>query len=140
MNHQDLDLVEALKSVISEHEEVIAAYLYGSAVRGGMRADSDIDVGILLADDVAPDYRYVVRMAGEIRSRCRLERDVDLRILNRRPIRFLNQVLRYGELVYVRDEKKRVEFEMGVLREYLDFKPFLSEYDRERRRRLIYGD
>jgi hypothetical protein len=39
------------------------------------------------------------------------------------------------------DEKKRaeVEFETGVY-EYLDFKSFLREYDRERRRRLIYGD
>lgn len=140
MNHHDSDLVEALKSVISEHEEVIAAYLYGSAAQGIMREDSDIDVGVLLADDAAPDYRYEVRMSGEIQSRCHLAREVDLRVLNRRPIRFLNQVLRYGKLVFVRDEKKRVEFETGVLKEYLDFKPFLREYDRERRRRLIYGD
>jgi len=140
VNHHDSDLVEALKSVISEHEEVIAAYLYGSAAQGIMREDSDIDVGVLLADDAAPDYRYGVRMAGEIQSRCHLAREVDLRVLNRRPIRFLNQVLRYGKLVFVRDEKKRVEFETGVLKEYLDFKPFLREYDRERRRRLIYGD
>ncbi|PXF57951.1 MAG: hypothetical protein C4B59_14185 [Candidatus Methanogaster sp.] len=136
------NLIESLKSVISGHDEVIAAYLYGSAVQGGagMRADSDIDVGILLADDTAPDYRYAVRMAGEIQSKCHLTRDVDLRVLNRRPVRFLNQILRYGELVFVRDEKKRVEFETGVLKEYLDFKPFLRVYDRMRRRRLIYGD
>ncbi len=140
VNHQNSDLIESLKSVISEHEEVIAAYLYGSAAQGIMREDSDIDVGILLADDAAPDYRYGVRMAGEIQSRLCIARDVDLRVLNRRPVRFLNQVLRYGKLVFVRDEKKRVEFETDVLKEYLDFKPFLREYDRERRRRLIYGD
>lgn len=140
VNHQNSDMIESLKSVISEHEEVIAAYLYGSAAQGIMRADSDIDVGILLTGRAAPDYQYEVRMAGEIQSRCRLARVVDLRVLNRRPIRFLNQVLRYGILVFVRDEKKRVEFETGVLKEYLDFKPFLREYDRERRRRLIYGD
>lgn len=134
------NMIESLKSVISEHEEVIAAYLYGSAAQGRMRADSDIDVGILLADDAVTDHRYVVRMARELQSRCRLDREVDLRVLNRRPIRFLNQVMRYGELVFVRDEKKRVEFETGVLKEYLDFKPFLREYDRERRRRLMYGD
>ena len=85
-------------------------------------------------------HRYGVRMAGEIQSRCRLARDVDLRVLNRRPVRFLNQVLRYGILVFMQDEKKRVEFETGVLKEYLDFKPFLREYDIECRRRLIYGD
>ena len=144
LNHQNSDLIESLKSVISEHEEVIAAYLYGSAAQRIMRADSDIDVGILLADDFAPDYRYGVRMADEIQSRLCLTRVVDLRVvdlrvLNRRPIRFLNQVLQYGILVFVRDEKKRVEFETGILKEYLDFKPFLREYDRERRRRLIYG-
>ena len=140
VNHQNSDLIESLKSVISKHEEVTVAYLYGSTAQGIMRADSDIDVGILLANDATPDYRYAVRMAGEIQSRCHLARDVDLRVLNRRPVRFLNQVLRYGKPVFVRDEKKRVEFETGVLKEYLDFKPFLREYDRERRRRLIYGD
>ena len=140
VNHRNLDLIESLKSVISEHKEVIAAYLYGSVAQGIMREDSDIDVGVLLADDAAPDYRYGVRMAGEIQSRCHLAREVDLRVLNRRPVRFLNQVLRYGKLVFVRDEKKRVAFETGVLKAYLDFKPFFREYDRERRRRLIYGD
>jgi len=127
VNHQNSDLIESLKSVISEHEEVIAAYLYGSAAQGIMRVDGDIDGGILLADDFAPDYQYGVRMADEIQSRLCLTRVVDLRVLNRRPVRFLNQVLRYGILVFVRDEKKRVEFETGVLKDYLDFKPFFCE-------------
>lgn len=130
-------MIEMLKSVIREHGEVIAAYLYGSAVHGNLRADSDIDIGILLTDDAVPDYLYTIRMAREIRSRCHLDREVDVRILNRRPIRFLHQVLRYGEIVFVRDERKKVEFETGVIKEYLDFKPFLMEYDRTRRGRLL---
>ena len=129
--------IELLKSVICEHKEVIVAYLYGSAVQGNLRADSDIDVGILLADDAVPEHLYAIQMAGEIRSRCRLDRDVDVRVLNRRPIRFLHQVLRYGEIVFVRDERKRVDFETEVINAYLDFKPFLREYDRMRRRRLL---
>ena len=128
---------EMLKSVIRDHDEVIIAYLYGSAVQGNLRADSDIDIGILLADDAVPDHLYTIRMAGEIRSRCRLDRAVDVRILNRRPIRFLHQVLRYGEILFVRDERKRVEFETDVIKVYLDFKPFLMDYDRKRRRRLL---
>ena len=129
--------IELLKYVIREHEEVLLAYLYGSAVQGNLRADSDIDIGILLADDAVPDHLYAIKMAGEIRSRCRLDREVDVRILNRRPIRFLHQVLRYGEIVFVRDERKRVDFETDVIKAYLDFKPFLREYDRMRRRRLL---
>ena len=128
---------ELLKSVIRDHDEVIIAYLYGSAVQGNLRADSDIDIGILLADDAVPDHLYTIRMAGEIRSRCRLDRAVDVRILNRRPIRFLHQVLRYGEILFVRDERKRVEFETDVIKVYLDFKLFLRDYDRKRRRRLL---
>ncbi|NMG82598.1 MAG: hypothetical protein GIS02_00100 [Methanosarcinales archaeon] len=135
--YESKDMIEMLKSVIREHGEVIAAYLYGSAVQGNMRADSDIDIGILLMDDAVPDYLYTIRMAREIRSRCHLDREVDVRILNRRSIRFLHQVLRYGEIVFVRDERKKVEFETSVIKEYLDFKPFLMEYDRTRRRRLL---
>ena len=124
---------EMLKSLIRKHDEVIIAYLYGSAAQGNLQADRDIDIGILLADDAVPDHLYAIRLAGEIRSRCHLDRAVDVRILNRRPIRFL----RYGEIVFVRDERKRVDFETGVIKEYLDFKPFLMEYDRKRRRRLL---
>lgn len=129
--------IEMLKSLIREHDEVIIAYLYGSGAQGNLRADSDIDIGILLVDDAVPDHLYAIRLAGEIRSRCRLDREVDVRILNRRPIRFLHQVLRYGEIVFVRDERKRVDFETGVIKAYLDFKPFLMEYDRKRRLRLL---
>lgn len=130
-------VMEVLKVVFSEHDEIVVAYLYGSAVHESLQADSDIDIGILLSDDFTPDYMYVVRIGEEIRSGCDLDREVDVRILNRRSIRFLHQVLRHGEIVFVRDEERRVEFETDVMKEYLDFKPFLREYDVSRRERLL---
>jgi predicted nucleotidyltransferase len=35
----------------ASHQEVIAAYLFGSTARGTHREGSDVDVGVLLADE-----------------------------------------------------------------------------------------
>ena len=53
-------------------------------------------------------------------------------ILNNKPIRFLNQVLRYGKLIFSRDEKERVRFETYITKTYIDMKPYFLEYDRMR--------
>lgn len=62
-------------------------------------------------------------------------RNVDVRVVNGAPIRFINQVLKYGKLIFAKDDKQRVKFETMAIDKYLDFKPFLSEYDRMRNKR-----
>jgi hypothetical protein len=42
--------------------------------------------------------------------------------------------LRYGKLIFSRDEKARVAFETHVTKAYIDFLPHYREYDRMRLR------
>jgi hypothetical protein len=124
---------EALKG----REEIVAAYLYGSTVKGYAGGDSDIDVGLLLREDFSADALYPARVAREIEESCRIDREVDVRILNGRGFRFLYQVVRDGELIFSRDEGERVGFEMYVVSRYLDFKPYYDQYDEKRRERIL---
>jgi predicted nucleotidyltransferase len=132
-----VQLKEGIKEVLKRHEEIIVAYLYGSTVKGYKEKGSDIDVGLLLKEDFEAEALYPVRIAGEIKKKCGLEQEVDVRILNERPYRFLHQVIREGEIILSSDERERVRFEASVVDRYIDFKPFYEQYDEKRRERLL---
>ena len=132
-----MQLKEGIKEVLKRHEEIIVAYLYGSTVKVYKGKGSDIDVGLLLKEDFEAESLYPARIAGEIKKKCGLEQEVDVRILNERPYRFLHQVIREGEIILSSDEKERVRFEASVVDRYIDFKPFYEQYDEKRRERLL---
>lgn len=129
-------LKEEVEKVLKRHREIIGAYLYGSTAKGYEGRGSDIDVGLLLREDFEADALYPARIAGEIREGCRLDREVDVRILNMMPYRFLHQVIKEGELILSTDDRKRIRFETSVVDRYIDFKPFYKQYDEKRRERL----
>lgn len=112
------------------------SYLYGSTVRGDNAKTSDIDIG-LLKEEFKEDALYPARIAGEIKRKCNLNQEVDIRILNNRPYRFLHQVIKNGEVITSRDENERVKFETSVIDGYIDFKPFYKQYDEKRKERLL---
>lgn len=51
---------------------------------------------------------------------------VDVVILNQAPLVLHNQVLKYGRLVYERDHRQRVAFEVRSRQAYYDFQPMLA--------------
>lgn len=132
-----MKLKEEIKEVLKGHEEILVAYLYGSTVKGYEGKRSDIDVGLLLKEDFEAEALYPARIAREIKEKCGLNQEVDVRILNKRPHRFLHQVIRGGEVILSTDERERVRFETSVIDEYIDFKPFYEQYDEKRRERLL---
>jgi len=132
-----MKLREEIKKVLKGHEEILVAYLYGSTVKGYEGKRSDIDVGLLLKEDFEAEALYLAQVAGEIKEKCGLDREVDVRILDKRPYRFLHQVIKEGGVILCRDEGKRVRFETSVIDGYIDFKPFYEQYDEKRRERLL---
>ncbi|MCK4474441.1 nucleotidyltransferase domain-containing protein [Candidatus Bathyarchaeota archaeon] len=132
-----MKLKEGIKEVLKKHKEILTAYLYGSTVKGYKGKESDIDVGLLLKKDFEAEALYPARIAGEIKEKCGLDQEVDVRILNKRPYRFLHQVIREGEVILSTDERERVKFETSIIDRYIDFKPFYEQYDEKRRERLL---
>jgi len=129
--------MEGVREVLKEHKEILVAYLYGSTVKGYEEKRSDIDVGLLLKEDFRAEALYPARIAREIRERCDLDQEVDVRILNEGSHRFLREVIKHGEIILSTDERERVRFETSVVDRYLDFKPFYKQYDEKRRERLL---
>jgi len=132
-----MQLKEGIREVLKGRKEILVAYLYGSTVKGYEGKRSDIDVGLLLKEDFKAEALYQAQIAGEIKERCGLDQEVDVRILNEGSHRFLHEVIKTGELVLSTDDRERVRFETSVVDRYVDFKPFYEQYDEKRRERLL---
>ena len=94
----DLDrIVEAIRQACRREDGIIAAYLFGSAGAGRMRADSDVDVALLLDSDREEDFAILL-FAANLERLC--GRPVDVVVLNRAGELLKYQVRRHGRLIF----------------------------------------
>jgi len=132
MNFEEIKKV--LAEILSEKEELIASYLYGSVIYSDFY--EDIDVGLLISDSFNPELMYEVKIAGKLEKKLqdtfRAIKPVDVRILNDKPLRFLFSMLKSSQIIYSRDDTKRIQFEAKIMKEYLDIKPHFEVYDNMR--------
>ncbi|MBI5850027.1 MAG: nucleotidyltransferase domain-containing protein [Planctomycetes bacterium] len=113
-----------------------AAYLFGSVARGQARADSDVDVGVLLSAGPPKTLSDFDRLADQQSQLTELlGREVDLVPLNGAPPDLLHRVLRDRVLLFDGDHERRIEFEIRARNEYFDLKPLIERYRRDVLRR-----
>ncbi len=129
--------VESIIKVLENEKDILFAYLFGSYARGTQDEKSDIDIAVYLIDEkiLEKDPLYPSRVAIRIENRLD-KKKVYVSILNGSTLRFRNQVLMNGKLLFSKDEKKRIEFETSSLDQYYDFKPHIDRYDAARLARL----
>ncbi|HXX78323.1 MAG TPA: nucleotidyltransferase domain-containing protein, partial [Ktedonobacteraceae bacterium] len=119
---------------------VNAAYLAGSlSTRTAFGHLTDVDIAILLMEQIKSDQflDYQLYFFSELAKR--LESDsIDVVILNQASLLLKLQVIKYGQILFSRDEKLRVSFETKAIMEYLDFKKF-DEIQNQALGRRLYG-
>ncbi|MBI2596679.1 nucleotidyltransferase domain-containing protein [Candidatus Daviesbacteria bacterium] len=132
--------LELLKQYFASQKDILVVYLYGSFASGGIHKRSDIDFGVLFEEEVTSFKRL-----GQIYSDlCGLKlpaepevRDIDLK----HPPVYLFNVIR-GQLVYSKDEVKRINFEVQAMSQYYDsqyFRDIKYDYMRKRIQEGTYG-
>jgi len=119
---------------------VEAAYLSGSLSKrttfGHIR---DVDIAVLLMSQIKADQflDYQLYFLSELSKR--LESDnIDVVILNQASMLLKLQVIKYGQILFSRNEKQRVTFETRAVMDYLDFKKF-DEIQNQALSRRLYG-
>src|ERR1700738_4844709 len=119
---------------------VKAAYLAGAlSNRTSFGHLTDVDIAILLMEQIKSDQflDYQLYFFSELAKR--LESDnIDVVILNQASMLLKLQVIKYGQILYSRDEKQRVMFETKAVMDYLDFKKF-DEIQNQALSRRLYG-
>lgn len=118
---------------------VNAAYLAGSlSSRTSFGHLSDVDIAILLMDQIKSDQflDYQLYFFSELAKRLESE-TIDVVILNQASLLLKLQVIKYGQILFTRDEKQRVSFETKAVMAYLDFKKLDEIQNQALNRRLV---
>ncbi len=132
-------LLRAVANAAESLPEIQAAFLFGSQASGRARADSDIDVGILI-DGVSaavdgPTLRRVIEaLAGHVAA----DR-LDVVILNHAPPALAFQVLKRGKLAFERDRTALHRFRVSTYARHSDFESTERFFRAVTRRRARAG-
>lgn len=104
----------------SREADLVAVWLFGSAVHDRMREDSDVDFALYYKPGIKTDWLAIGELSYDLEAI--LGRKVDLGRLNSRNLVYAMQALRTGRLVYSADEKAVLAFASHLQSLYLDFK------------------
>lgn len=114
----------------AEAEGLAAAYLFGSVARGTARPESDVDIGLLYAEEPPPGLEGLAfHLEAELERL--LHRPVQVVVLNHAPVDLARRILRDGKLLLDHDRSRRVGFEVRTRREFWDLEPVLRQYRRQ---------
>ena len=121
-------LLKPLKAYFEGRGDVAFAFLFGSAAKGGVRKEGDIDVAVYFWPEKDIDWEaFEKRFEGEANIGLDLERllkkEVDLVVLNRARATLADEVLRDGIPLIIKDR--------GLLMDFLCIVSDEAEYVRE---------
>ena len=106
---------------------ITTAYLFGSFVTDA--PFSDIDLGVLIKNDRAKTIFFEFELENRLEKI--FKHSVDVRILNRAPLSFCQNVIRHGKVILDRDPNLRADFEGNIMKQYFDYSRFRKQYLKE---------
>lgn len=131
-------LQRAVASAAESLPEIQAAFLFGSQASGRARADSDIDVALLIdRDSTGVDTRRQLRrVIAALAAHVAADR-LDVVILNDAPPALAFQVLKGGKLAFERDRTALHRFRVSTYARHSDFEPTERFFRAATRRRAL---
>lgn len=113
----------ALVAYLATQPDIAAAYLFGSWATGGVHAQSDVDIAILLtrADDALAIAARRLQLINALAPFADCEMDVV--ILNTASTLLQHEVVRCRRLLYEADRMARLDFEVRAGKQYADEQP-----------------
>lgn len=119
-----INIINRARQVLERSNSVLFAYVFGSWAIGRVSPGSDVDIAIFASKELG--WKDLVSMAMDLEDSLGLK--VDLVYLNKAPLLLAYEVVSKGILILDRDPERRVDFEVRAIREFLDFKPRLTQY------------
>jgi predicted nucleotidyltransferase len=111
----DAELLETLERYFSKRNDIAFAFLFGSATRGKIRKEGDIDIAVYFRPDKGVEWEnFSKRYKGENRIALDLERllkkEIDLVVLNRARSVLADEIIRKGKSIIIRDRGIFLDF------------------------------
>jgi len=133
-------ITRAVSRCLAKRPEIQAAYVFGSVASGRARADSDVDVAVLIDRRVPPGriLKYRLKLMADLGTALHRS-DVDVVILNEASPLLAHRVLSQGTLVFERSASARVRFQTKTAGLYLDLIPTFETHIRYLKRNVREG-
>ncbi|MBL7131940.1 MAG: nucleotidyltransferase domain-containing protein, partial [Candidatus Omnitrophica bacterium] len=123
-------IIEILKEYFQErHPEIEVAYIFGSIAQETTNALSDIDIGLILNKEKINERLYRYGYKAEFLTdliKVLKTNNVDLVFLNEANSLLKHKVLYFGKLIYSKNEKKRIQFQIDTINKYNDFRQLIK--------------
>lgn len=126
--------LQGLNRVFQEYPDIQAVYLFGSHTEGRTHTESDLDLAIVPRHPALRDRRLDILADLARYGFCQ----VDLVFLDTEDIVLKYEAVRQNRLIY-RTEDFRGEMYSRIVRQYLDFLPYLRVQREAFKRRVFLG-
>jgi len=110
---------------------VSVVYLFGSRVIGRHSKLSDIDIGVVIKDfSLSNDTRALYTALYKLFSELYSDSKIDIVYLQTAPLSLQYSAIRNVKILFEEDPVFTADYEHGVIKQYLDFRPVLDFFDR----------
>ncbi len=128
--------IKRFEEVFKKYPSIQAVYLFGSAVTGKTHPGSDIDIAVITEDKYL--YQQKLSIISDLISNGFSK--IDLVFIDNNDLILQYEAVRNNVLIF-----KTPEFDPGaeysrIVRQYLDFQPYLSVQRKAYKRRILDGE
>ena len=131
-NNPDIKL---LKKVFKKYPEIEAVYLFGSAATGKLHRESDIDLALYPDSPKLREKKLDILTELARLGFC----NVDLVFMDKDDIVLQYEAVRQNIVVYQAPGFDRGTIYSKIIRQYLDFYPYLTEQRNAYKKRILGG-
>jgi len=117
--------LENLSRRLKEDKRICAAYLHGSAVKGGMRPNSDVDIALLLVPGQHLTTLERLELSADLEIV--LGRSVDIGILSTNNVVYAKEVAAGGQILFTKNQLESDRFIAHALSMYAELQSSRQE-------------
>ncbi len=126
-------------SELAQKYNLLLVYLFGSRATKKETILSDIDIAILIErEDEKSATSLILDLISNF-TRILHSDKVDLLILNKAPLALQYNVISQGKILYQQNLEIKCSYETEIIKLYLDFKKYESEYAKSMHKRILEG-
>lgn len=130
-----LDDIRALEDVFQRYTAIQAVYVFGSIGSGKTHQGSDLDLAIVPRSMTLKEKKLLLLTDLARRGFC----DVDLIFLDTKDIVLKYEAIRQNQLIFAAYDFDRGSMYSKIIRQYLDFAPYLETQRKAYKRRIESG-
>jgi uncharacterized protein len=127
--------IRALKDVFQRYPSIQAVYVFGSMGSGKIHSESDLDLAIVSRSRALKKKKLQLLTVLASIGFC----DVDLVFLDTKDIILKYEAVRQNRLIYAVEDFDRGSMYSKIIRQYLDFAPYLEIQRKAYKRRIERG-